>query len=145
MNAMPKRQPRKKKRTESPTCNCLLLCQDVTESKATGKRVLHGIIEVIRATNFPVTVGPFVGFMRLSNVYGQQEVRVSFERAETGESLFEFVATTHPKADPLGVVTSVVPIMPFTIDEPGRYIFSATHDALEIASSPVFFQHVDYD
>ena len=130
----------KKKRTESPTCNCLLLCEDVTESKATGKHVLHGIIEVIRAPGFPLVVGPFVGFMRLSNVYGKQEVRVSFERADTQEPLIEFVATTHPKADPLGVVTSVIPINAFVIPDPGRYIFSATHQGLEIASSPIFFE-----
>jgi len=137
------KQGSKRRRTESPTCNSLLLCQDIVESRVTGQRVLQGIVELVRSSTFPAVVGPFAAFMRLSNVYGQQQIRVALQRGDTQESLFAFIATTHPRADPLGVVTSVIAIPPFIIPAAGRYIFSATHDGLEIASSPLFFEQTE--
>jgi hypothetical protein len=131
------RKPRKKDPIDVATCHCLLLCQDFIEWKATGRHELHNVVGTLRAVELPAVFGPFVAYMRLSNVYGAQTVNVSFQNADTEDVLFEFAARTHPQADPLGVVTSVVPIPPFEIPAAGRYIFQASHAGNPIAMSPI--------
>ena len=122
---------------ETATCHCLLLCQDFVEWKATGKHELHNVVGTLLAREFPAVFGPFVAYVRLSNVYGEQTVNFSFQNADTEEALIEFNARTHPQANPLGVVTSVVPIPPFEIAAPGRYILVASHSGMPIAVAPV--------
>jgi hypothetical protein len=132
--------PKKRKKSDTPevaTCHCLLLCQDFVEWKATGRHELHNVVGTLLAREFPAVFGPFVAYIRLSNVYGRQTVNFSFQNADTEERLIEFDAQTHPQANPLGVVTTVVPISPFEIRTPGRYIFVASHAGTPIALSPI--------
>jgi len=123
--------------TEAATCHCLLLCQDFVEWKATGRHELHNIVGTLLAKEFPAVFGPFIVYIRLSNVYGEQLVNFSLQNADTEEKLIEFTARTHPQANPLGVVTTVVPIPPFEIRTPGRYILEASHSGIPIAVSPI--------
>lgn len=135
---MADRKPRKRGRPkEAPTCNCALLCEDVLVSQARGKHMLHGVINVIFVPQLPSVVGPFVTYVRISNVYPNQTIHVSFERAEDGEKVFEFAAEPPERPDQLGVYTFVVTTPPFRLEQDGRYIFSVRSDGTPLAESPI--------
>jgi hypothetical protein len=123
--------------TESPTCNCLLLCDDVLISGGRGKHYLQGVIGMLGAAEFPATIGGCVAYIRLSNVYADQKVSINLLNTRTEEIIFEFEAGFPDRSDPLGVYTLVVPIPPFVIAEPGRYLFNALHNNAPIAQSPI--------
>jgi hypothetical protein len=122
---------------ETPFCNCLLLCDEVLQSVAAHKHILHGIIGVIRVPTVPVTVGPVVAYLRLSNLYGAQEITVRLFHPDDDEPVMEFRVQSPAQPDPLGVYTLVVPIPAFGIEKPGRYIFEASAAGHEMASSPI--------
>ncbi len=120
---------------ETPTCNCVLLCDDVLIS-AKGKHTLAGIIGVIAVPKLPAIVGGFVAYVRISNVYGDQRARVSLDHAKTGRAVFEFQVPLQQR-DPLGVYTVVAPTPPFAVDEGGRYIFQVESRGEVLAQSPI--------
>lgn len=131
------KQRKKRRISEAPTSDCLLLCDDVLVSQGKNKHSLMGVIGAIGVTSFPSILGGYVAYARFSNVYAGQKINLKFTSAATDEVLFEGVAEFPGAHDPLGVYTLVVPIRPFTIKQPGRYIFGAYHDGIPIAASPV--------
>ena len=132
---MPKR--RRKKGAVAPTVNCLLLCDDVLVSRGKDKHFLHGVIGGIGVASLPAPLGGYVAYVRFSNVHGEQKVRLTFEHAGDGESLFEIEASFPAQSDPLGVYTLVIPVPPFEIREAGRYMFTASHGGVPLAQSPI--------
>lgn len=125
---------------ETPTCNCALLCDDVLVSHGHGKHTLSGIIGMIVVRALPAALGPYVTYVRISNVYGDQKVTVNLEHADTFEAVFEFEATLPQPADPLGVYTLMVRIPPFSVSEAGRYMFNAKSGGVPLAQSPIMIQ-----
>jgi hypothetical protein len=105
-------------------------------SQGKGKHFLQGIIGAIGVPELPAIIGGFVAYVRLSNVYTGQNVKLTFENAQ-GEALFEISPPFPSQADPLGVHTLIIGIPPFPISEAGRYMFVANHGGIPIASSPV--------
>lgn len=134
---MAKRRKKTRSSAEAPTCNCLLLCDDVLISQGKNKHSLMGIIGCIGARELPATLGGYVAYVRLSNLYGSQKVVLKFEHAETEEVVFQINAEFPPKSDPLGVYTLVLPIPLFVVRHPGRYLFTAVHDGVPFAFSPI--------
>lgn len=130
-----RRSPQKKSLPEAPTCNCVLLCDEVTQS-AKGKHSLHGVIGIIAAPTIPAWIGGYVTYVRISNVYGLQTVRISLDRADDGVEVMAFDVQLNPP-DPLGVHTIVAVLPPFKVDQPGRYLFEAKSGQLALASSPI--------
>lgn len=120
---------------ETPTCNCALVCDDVVIS-AKGKHTLVGIIGTIAVQSLPTVLGGFVAYVRVSNVYGIQKVRISLEHSGSGRAAFEFEVPLQQQ-DPLGVHTVIAPIPPFAVEEPGRYVFQAESRGEPIAQSPI--------
>lgn len=138
---MAKRLTTHQAKTVAPTCSCLLLCEDVVESKATNKYVLEGVIEVVRSRAYPLHFGPSVAFLRLSNVHGSQQFRVRLAGDEPrSRVLVEFLATSHPEADPSGIVTTVVSLGKFLVPKPGRYSLTVSHNGQELSSCVIYFQ-----
>ncbi len=125
---------------EAPTCNCILLCDDVLVSQAKGKHMLNGIIGVILVGGVPAILGGYVAYIRLSNVYGPQLVTVNLKLARTDDTIFEFDVKLPKEADPLGVYTLVVPIPLFQVAELGRYTFTAWSNQLPLAQTPIMIQ-----
>ena len=140
---MAKRVPRKSRRlTEEPTCNCILMCDDVLMS-AKNKHTLAGVIGVIGVAHLPIVLGNYVAYVRISNVYGTQRIRVGLEH--TAEApLFEFMADLTGPQDPLGVHTLVVPIRPFQVESAGRYFFSArSENGSLLAGTPILIKNLN--
>jgi hypothetical protein len=134
---MAKRMPSRRRQPppEPPTCNCVLLCDDVATSTR-GKHTLVGIIGVIGSSSFPAWLGGYVAYVRLSNVYASQTVRICLERAEDREEVLALdVQLNQP--DPLGVCTVMVVLPPFRIDRPGRYLFQVRSEGIPLAESPI--------
>lgn len=122
---------------ETPTCNCLLLCDDVVVSHGRDKQSLHGVIGVIGLRTLPAITGGFVAYIRLSNVYTNQKVTVGLEDAETDSPLWEFQAELVNRNDPLAVYTLVTRIPPFRVEKAGKYVLKAKHAGVPIAQTPI--------
>lgn len=133
---------RRKLRAVPPTINCLLLCDDVLISQGKGKHFLQGVIGAIGVVNLPAMIGGYVAYVRFSNVHGEQKVKLSFEPAAGGESLFEIEANFSSQSDPLGIYTLVIPVPPFLIAEAGRFMFTASHGGVPLAQSPIEIKSV---
>lgn len=134
---MAKKKTAKTRRSppETPTCNCVLLCDDVVAS-AKGKHTLVGIIGLIVVPKLPAIIGNYVAYVRISNVYGNQDARISLDHAKTGDPVFEFQVPLKQK-DPLGVYTVVAPIPPFAVQDDGRYVFQVESRGEVLAQSPI--------
>lgn len=135
---MAKRRPKKTTAVpEAPTCNCLLLCDDVILSQGKNKHFLQGIIGIIGVRELPATVGGFVAYIRISNVYGSPQITINLINAASDEAILELRVPLPEGNDPLGVYTLVVPIPPFQVRESGRYMFNAICGGIPIAQSPI--------
>ena len=124
-----------------PTCSCLLLCDDVIISHAHNKHVLQGVIGVLTVQKLPWVVGGFVVYMRLSNVHAKQTVKVKFSHGDSNDVLWELVAEVIQQ-DPLQVNTLITRVPPFPLTKDGRYIVSAEHDGIPLASIPVIVHNL---
>jgi hypothetical protein len=132
---------KKKKATrqsaEAPTSSCLLICEDVFVGAGSAKHILHGIISEIFVPALPVTIVQAVAYVRLTNVYAEQNIALSFANVGTGVELFRFNSQSPKDSNPLGTHTLILKIPPFEITETGRYIFSALHNDIAFAECPV--------
>lgn len=126
-------------RSGSPTCSCLLLCEDVIVSHGKDKHTLTGIIGAMAAPRFPAVLGNFVAYVRVSNVHLQQSVVVSFE-APDGSTCWEIEAEFVNANLPLDVYTLVARIPPFQARNPGRYMLKAAHAGVPLAHTPIQVQ-----
>jgi hypothetical protein len=138
---MAKRKKKPKSGVESPTSSCVLLCDDVFVSTGKGKHTLSGIIGGVGVSSFPATLGGYVAYVRLSNVYsGGQKILLKLSAADTDQTLMEREEKLPHDSDPLGVYTLVIPVPAFRVTVGGRYIFGAYHNGVPIAVSPIIIQ-----
>jgi hypothetical protein len=126
-----------------PTCSCLLLCDDVIISHAHDKHVLQGVIGMLAVPKLPAVLGGFVVYIRLSNVHAKQTVKVKFHHGDSNEVLWELVAEVINQLDPLQVHTLITRVPPFEVKESGRYIVTADHDGIPLASIPIIVHNLD--
>jgi len=134
---MAKRRKSKSAGLESPTSDCVLLCDDVLISQGKQKHNLIGIIGTIGVMGFPAAIGGYVAYARFRNVYKGKKVSLKFTSASNDESLFELEIPFPEQSNPLGVYTIVVPIAPFVVKEAGNYLFGAYDNGIPIAVSPI--------
>lgn len=134
---MAKEKKQQSHSSEAPTLGCILLCDDVVISQARQKHTLVGVIGGIAVKSLPATVGGYCAYIRFSNMYPGQKVLIRLEHAATADICFEVQADFSTQSDPLGVYTIVLPIGAFEIRHSGRYLFTAIHDGIPIASSPI--------
>lgn len=132
---MAKRPTRRKPAPEMPTCNCVLLCDDVVTS-AHGKHNLIGVIGTIAVPRVPALIGGYVTYVRLSNLYPRQSAHIELERTEDRVVIFRFEVRLE-QADPLGVYTLVAVVPPFPVERTGRYMFQAVAGGIPLAQSPI--------
>jgi hypothetical protein len=126
---------------ESPTSDCVLLCDDVIVSQGKHKHTLVGLIGLIGVPGFPAVIGGYVFYVRLSNVYsGGQKIVLRLSSASTDGTVMETEAMLPKESDPLGVYTLIAALPPFVVNEPGRYLFGAYHNGVPIATSPILIQ-----
>ena len=122
----------------SPTCSCLVLCEDVVISHRLDRHNLQGIIGSIVLPNVPHLAPPGVIYVRVSNVHSNQKIRVAMLFADDGdEPLWEIEAEIVNRNQPLHVHTLVAKIPPFTIGKPGRYVLEARYDGVPMATTPI--------
>ena len=139
---MAKRKRVPKKQAEGPTSSCLVICDDVLLSYGKQKHFLQGVIGGILVPSLPAVIGPYVAYIRMSNVYGGQEIELDITRAGDSAEVFQIKATSPPGSDPLQTHTMILQIPPFQIMEVGRYIFSGTHGGVAFAQSVINIQAV---
>jgi hypothetical protein len=133
---MAKRKPRPTpKLPESPWCNCVLLCEDVQMS-AHGKHTIERVIETVEVSRLPITIGPFVAYVRISNIYQQQLVRLSLYRAHDNAEVIGLDVELNSNS-PLGVTTLIAPTPPIPIDASGRYLFEVRYQGVTMAQTPI--------
>lgn len=138
-----KRTRRTRKEVEPPTSSCLLICDDVLISAGRDKHTLHGVIGTIVVLECPARVGPYVAYVRLSNVYSKQEIELIFRKADDDEMVFSFKAKSPASSNPLHTHTLIVKIPQFEIPSAGRYIFTAEHGGVEFAQSRFEVKSID--
>lgn len=132
----------KRKKTalsEAPTCNCLLLCDDVLESKGRGKHTLQGVIGGITVKELPATLGGYVAYVRGSNAYVRQKLTLEFIEPVEEAALFA-IEVEFERHEPLDVFTLIVPVPAFVVEAPGRYILRAMHNNVDVASSAIMIR-----
>lgn len=106
-------------------------------SIAKGKHLLQGIVDRVNVEKLPATLGPYVAYVKLSNVHGAQHIEMNFCNAASEEVLFTFGATSPPENDPLAAHTLILPIPPFVVKKAGRYIFRASHAGIPFATNAI--------
>lgn len=65
---------KKRKVAVPPTCNCIILCDDIIQSVAKGKVNLVGLIGTIAVQSLPAVIGGYGVYVRGSNVHGDQKI-----------------------------------------------------------------------
>lgn len=125
------------RRYDPPTCNCLLLCDDVIISHLMQKHVLQGVVGAVLVASVPAAIGPFVAYIRLSNVHSSEQIDFSFVNSEDNAVLLAFNAKSPEKSDPLGVYTFMVNIPRIPVEKEGRYLFEAKSREELLAQTPV--------
>lgn len=136
---MPENMARRRKKAagETPTSDCLLLCDDVLISQGKNKHSLIGVIGAVGVSEFPAILGGYVAYCRFSNVYAGRRITFRLSRAATDETLLEADAESPAQTDPIGVYTLILPLKAFVVREPGRYLFGAYDHGVPIAESPI--------
>jgi hypothetical protein len=125
-----------------------LLCDDVVISHAHDKHVLQGVIGTLAVPKLPAVIGGFVVYLRLSNVHAKQTVKVKFRHADNDDverGLWELDAEVINQLDPLQVHTLIARVPPFQVAQPGRYIVTAEHQGVPLATIPLMIQNLDVD
>lgn len=128
---------KKKRRSVPPTCNCIMLCDDVMLSMGRNKHNLIGLINSIQVRELPATLGGYMAYVRGSNVHGEQTIRLVLETADTEEEVLAIEGKFTKETDPLSVYTVMLRLPMFTVQQAGRYLFSAKHNGVAIAQMAV--------
>lgn len=123
--------------SDGAVCSCIILCEDAAMTVASGKHNLYGVIGSINVPAFPAMVGPFAAYVRISEVMRDQKFALSLERADNNEPVIKFETNLPVPADPLGVVTLVIPVPQFRLELPGRYLFILRADGHSLTYCPV--------
>lgn len=135
------KRPRKQARHSplvSPTCSCLVLCDDVVVRHGHDKHELIGIIGSIVVPFVPSLVNGGVVYARVSNVHNIQKLTVSFVHADDDhEPLWRIDAEIVNRNEPLDVHTLMARVPPFPIEKAGRYLLEAKYNGVSIASAPI--------
>lgn len=122
---------------DPPRCNCLLLCDDVLESKGRGRHFLHGVIGRIAVAQLPAAFGPTVAYVRLHGLQEGQKMQIRFDHLETSDTRLDIGFEIGGKPDPDDVHTVMVPIPPLAVEHAGRYVLSVLHDETVILFTPI--------
>jgi hypothetical protein len=122
---------------EPPTSSCLLICEDILVSPSRDKHYLQGVISKIVVPKLPVTIGPLAAYVRLSNVYGSQQIEIAFSGGGEDKPIFSFVATSPPSSNPLETQTIMLGLPVIKLKKPGRHVFSASHGGVPFATTNV--------
>lgn len=127
--------------TVSPTCSCLILCDDVVISHARDKHQLNGVIGALLVPFVPFIATAGVVYVRVSNVHRQQKITVRLVRADDDhEPLWAIEAEIINQNKPLDVHTLVAKIPPFQVTKAGRHVLEAMYNGVQIASVPIMIQ-----
>ena len=110
-----------------------MLCDDVVMSMGRHKHNLIGLINGLAVPELPAMIGGYMAYVRGSNVYGEQAIRLVLEYADTEEEVLAIEGQFSKNSDPLSVYTLVVQLPAFKVEREGRYLFSAKHDGVPIA------------
>jgi hypothetical protein len=122
---------------EPPTSSCLLICEDILVSPSRDKHYLQGVISKIVVPKFPAMIGPLAAYVRLSNIYGSQQIEISFTSGEYEKPIFSFVAISPPSSNPLETQTIMLGLPVIKLKKTGRYLFSASHGGVPFATTTV--------
>jgi hypothetical protein len=125
----------------SPTCSCLVLCDDVIISHGRDKHQLNGIIGAMAVPFVPSVATAGVVYVRVSNVHQHQKITVRLVRADDDhEPLWAIEAEIINQNKPLDVHTLVAKVPPFLVKQAGRHVLEAMYDGVQIASVPIMIQ-----
>ncbi len=124
----------------TPTCSCLVLCDDVVISHGRDKHRLEGIIGSMNVPFVPHPIAGSVVYVRISNVHQHEKVSVSLVRADDNQPLWVIEAEIVNLNEPLNVHTLVAKVPPFMVDKAGRHLLEAKHKGVPIASVPIMIQ-----
>lgn len=124
---------RRKNKGVPPTCNCIMLCDDVVIRTGRNKHDLVGLINGIVVRELPAVLGGWMAYVRGANVHGDQIIKLVLETADTEEEVLAIEGRFTKETDPLSVYTVMLKLPPFKVERAGRYLFSAKHNGVPIA------------
>lgn len=132
---------RKRKLAVPPTCNCIILCDDIVQSITKGKLSLVGLIGTIVVPELPAIIGGYGVYVRGSNVHGDQKIRLVIE-TDDGDEVLGLDAGFTKDTNPLAEYTLVTRLPPFRIEQAGKYLFSAKHNGVPIAQMQLMIAQI---
>lgn len=133
----PSGNPIKRDAAEPPTCNCIILCDDIVVNQVRGKHTLAGIITAIAVRELPSMIGPYACYIRLSNVYPSARIHIGLFPDGADEPLWNFAVEMPPKTDPLGLYTMPLTVPPFGVVQAGRYLLTVISGGIPLAATPI--------
>lgn len=108
-----------------PECLAMIVCDDVTQDKNTGKKTLFNTFNQIACREFPNKHGNLVVFVSLTNGRGEAPMNLEFIRGAAEQPLCALQGTVK-FPDPLAVVDVVLRIAGLPLPEEGVYAFRLT-------------------
>lgn len=125
----------------APVCNCALLCKDFAQSVLTGKDILYGIIDGIRAKEFPAYLPSAVIYVRLTNVRKlaiSDAVKVDIVHSGDEDCVvLSGVVENPPAPTPFKTYTLEVPVTDVTFPRAGVYHLRVLHNDVPLMHTPI--------
>jgi hypothetical protein len=107
-----------------PVLQALLLADNVYTDAGTGKRIIAGTFDSLRAAELPATFDRVTAaYICLTEVRGEIGVVLRYVDLDDNEVLMEHGPTQVRSDDPLASVDFVVPVPPIPMPHPGVFAF----------------------
>jgi hypothetical protein len=121
---------------ETPTVNSLLLADHVYRDQHSGKWIVAGVFNTVRAEAYPCHHDRLDIFFQLTNVKDAVDLHLRIEHAETGDVLLDLGGPiTAP--NPLDVIEQTISVRALPISKPGKYWVQLVSDEEILTQAPL--------
>ncbi len=106
----------------TPVLTAFLVCDQIVEDAATGKKTIVGVFNRIASSNFPTQYAPVSLYVKLIDCEGDYDFRIEFVQVSSQELLVECNGTANSKTRH-EYAEFVLPCPPLPLPSPGEYEF----------------------
>ena len=106
----------------SPVPVAFLVCDQVSEDRATGKKTVVGVFNAVWVMEFPRAHSPATLYIRLIDCEGSYECKIEFVQVSTQEVVMVLEGSLE-SSDRHAYVEMTPPMPPLPLPAPGEYEF----------------------
>jgi len=106
----------------TPVLTAFLVCDQIVEDKATGKKTIVGTFNQIAASEFPTQHAPSSLYVKLIDCEGSYQFKIEFAKVSTQEILAECNGTANSKTRH-EYAEYIIPWPSIPLPGPGEYEF----------------------